>query len=431
MGHTGSSELNEEGQAGYRQFYSMDPAEISKQLAEKVRGLEKNTRVAQLFEKRGLRISFVKWEDTGRDKNSCMGRNITDVTLCVGDTRFPIISRPNFTDETCDMPIERFSVHVGNENPRVTQLTAISLREYLVKASQYVGCRVKGKGSLWLPRDDKLLVSSQCCILPLSSGRVEFSVSASNYQSSSYSPRVLLLVVSPHGTSAQLTTRWGQLVHFNIGGQKANYLAERLVEKRAREKRPIQGPMTQKEREESVLFVIQVPLLERPKPVQPSHRRNGTRSAGIGTSFESKGPSHTQSSKSAKAASDTLYDDYDDDDDDDYRSVPEKSKGIDHAQLSIGKPLGPWHDDSKFEIERDPTLPIRCTIQHYCVTDTDDISEAVVEEICAGIMKQYNEAHPDERGSLVVDEPSPTKFPRITEQDLPSRPVSDRNFFDF
>lgn len=426
MGHTGSSELNEEGQAEYRQLYAMDPQEISKQLAERVKGLEKNTKVAQLFEQRGLRISFVKWEDTGRDKNSCIGRNITDVTLCVGETRFPIIARPNFTDETSDMSIDRFMVHVGNENPRATQLTAISLREYLVKASQYIGCKVKGKGSLWLPRDEKLLVSSQCCILPLSGGRVEFSVSVSNYQSNSYSPRVLLIIVSPHGTSAQLTTRWGQLVHFNIGGQKANYLAERLVEKRARENRPTQGPMTQQEREDSVLFVIQVPVLERPKPVQTGHSRSGTRSAGIGASFESSGY-ESKGSSNKKCAKTTLYDD----DDDDYRGASAKPKGIDHAQLSIGKPLGPWRDDSKFEIERDPALPIRCTIQHYCVTDTDEISEAVVEEICAAIMKPYNEAHPDERGSLVVDQPSATQFPRITEQDLPSRPVSDKNFFDF
>ena len=51
-------------------------------------------------------------------------------TLFGGAKNMPVIRQPNFSDITCDIPLENFKVPVGNEKGSL-DLKSISLKEYL------------------------------------------------------------------------------------------------------------------------------------------------------------------------------------------------------------------------------------------------------------------------------------------------------------
>lgn len=77
--------------------------------------------------------------------------------------------------------------------------------------------------------------------------------------------------------------------------------------------------------------------------------------------------------------------------------------GVDHAQLGVTEPHGPMSNlPSDFtDLEIDPNAAIRCTVQHYLVTDKGSISEADVAEVRHTMDKIYGAAKVE--GSLVVD----------------------------
>jgi len=76
----------------------------------------------RLAKKHGLRILDLTWEDAGRDKGSCVGPNISDMTIQVKDGQhvacMPVIRYPNFSDKTADVSIDDLFVRVGNEKGR-------------------------------------------------------------------------------------------------------------------------------------------------------------------------------------------------------------------------------------------------------------------------------------------------------------------------
>lgn len=377
-------------------------ASRSESLFTTVRSLPNNNGVVERFKRSNLTIGFVKWEDTARDKGSCWGPNISDVTLDVDDKSFPIIGTENFKDQTHDMPISRFSVNVGNEKSSVDtgeSMRHISFKEYLENLSQYVSATVKG--SMYLPRDDKILTSSQCCILPLNSGKVPFNVRIHNYQYDNDDPAVLVVVVSPHGTSAQLLTDYKQKVYFNKCGKKAPYVAERLSDVRVAAGRSTQGDMTQEEKEHNVLFVFQIPL---------KHKER--------SNFYECGANFSGSMPKCVSQNNIVRE----------RGEIRSARGMDNAQLSVGDSVGPWTGtSSKFTIERDARYPIRCTIQYYRVTDSDTIPDNLIDDISQQILKFYNEAPMAEKGSLVTNPASG----RLTEPNLPAKPVMNKPFFNF
>lgn len=215
-----------------------------------MRSLSDNPLIEERFRQHKLKIGFVKYEDNARYKESVWGPVISDVTLDVSSSSFPIIGTNNYEDPNFDMPIDRFSVNVGNENlcavGNESSLQRISFKEYLKNLSKYLSSNVKG--SMYLPRDEKILTSAQACILPLSNGKVSFNVRIHNYQYDNVDPAVLVVVASPHGTSAQLLTDYKQKIYFNKCGMKAPYIAQRLEDVRASEGVSLKGPMSQKER---------------------------------------------------------------------------------------------------------------------------------------------------------------------------------------
>jgi hypothetical protein len=347
---------------------------------ESVKRLDRNLEVVAQFNRRDLVVQFVKWEDTARSKNSCWGPNISDVSLAVGDDSYPIIGTKNYKDKTIDLPLGEFSVNVGNEvKEGQEKLVRLPLADYLKNLGQYVSFGVDGP--MLLERDSSILTSTQCCVLPIEDGKsTAFSVRIHNYQYSATKPACLVVVSSPHGTSAQLLTESEQKIYFNRAGRRADYVAERVETRRKRENRPQEGPLNQQEKEDNVLFVYQIPLLvEKEKP----------RSKG--------GWDNEKKSDSWGWAKSGLLDS-DDDDENNEMGIEEsrspKSRGMSHAQLSVGQGHSAWDEQKQLRVRRDPAFPIRCTIQYYRVSDCADIPSPMIDEIADQIWLFYKNAPP-------------------------------------
>ncbi len=214
----------------------------------------------------GLNITTVAWEDTSRHKNSCWGKNISDLTLTTSDKRMPMIRKPNFSDVTGDLDISYLTVTVGNErniNDTNTHLNRIALKEYLDNLYKYAGAGddTLKMNDLVLSRDEGVLCSSQACLLPLGEeGEVAFVPELFNYQSKEDNPTVLAIVATSQGTSAHIITTREQKLYFNRNGQATKYLAKRLSQDRAERKVSLKGEMTTEEQDRNVLVIYQIPL---------------------------------------------------------------------------------------------------------------------------------------------------------------------------
>ena len=196
----------------------------------------------RLLQEQGLRASKVTWEDTARNKNSCFGPNISDMTLsCEPEidagyswnrgSLMPVIRKPNFSDVTADVPLSKFNLVVGNENG--SELKTVTLKEYLSDLSKYTD---NTHNINLLDSEDKdVLTSTQCCVLPCEKEKsVDFTVQLFNYQSVSEDPAVLVVLVSKNGTSAQIVENSNQKLYFNDNGTAKNFNIERLQDNRER-----------------------------------------------------------------------------------------------------------------------------------------------------------------------------------------------------
>lgn len=349
--------MNSEFVQGWRH---VDPKDHVESL---VKNLMYSSSTRGLAERNGLQITSVAWEDTARTKGSCFGPNISDMTLCVNGKEMPIIRKPNFADVTSDQAMDMFTVNVGNEGG--CALRAISLREYLANISTYTD--VKVKGSLLADRDTHVLTSAQSCILPLQNGKVEFGVKLYNYQSQS-EPAVLVVVASAQGTSTHVVLGYDNVLRFNKAGKMADFVAERLKEDRARRGVTVDGAMTEEEKQRNALLIYQIPLVYRAPPMRSFDFDSMMQHAML--MCEDKF-ARTERSISA-------------------------SMGMDHAVISTTEGRGIFPSLSKWTIERDTRMPIRCTIQYYHVTDTDTIQESEMAQIAAEVTKH------GPIGSLVV-----------------------------
>ncbi len=121
-------------------------------MAAKLVHLDKHKKSVKYARENNLSISGISWSDNARLKHSCLGPAICDMTLTVCDYLMPMIRRPNFSDETTDLPISLFSGNTGNESGSVK--TNIPLKVYL---EEY---------GLYLPRDEQILTSAQYCVVP-------------------------------------------------------------------------------------------------------------------------------------------------------------------------------------------------------------------------------------------------------------------------
>lgn len=101
--------------------------------------------------------------------------------------------------------------------------------------------------------------------MPVVAGQeTRFNVALFNYQSTPDNPRVLAIVSTINGTSAQIVDGAngynGQKLYFNQNGKKASFLAQRLSDNRKERGVDTTGPMTTQEKQQNMIMVIQVPL---------------------------------------------------------------------------------------------------------------------------------------------------------------------------
>lgn len=305
----------------------------------------------KLLESYGLVANMISWEDTARSKNSCWGPNISDMSLATTSYTCPMIRRPNFTDITYDIPIDKFSLFVGNESG--LEITTVSLKEKLEELGLYD------------QRDSVILTSAQTCVLSCETD-VEFAVQLYNYQSSDREPAALTIMATDKGTSIQVLGTNRDKLYFNNQGTAHMIKAERLADVRARltgiKQKAVKklSEMTSKEKSENVIMVFQVPLENENESYfysseeDEDEEEDGSTGSGAGGLFCGSGS--------------------DSDDDDD-------AKGVDMAVLSLGKKIGPYPVLRNRKLVRDARFPIRCTLQYYRVNDTNELEESVIQDI--------------------------------------------------
>jgi hypothetical protein len=351
-----------------------------------------NNRIISLVESNGMKIMNVAWEDTGRTKNSCFGPNISDMTLSVDGENMPIIRKPNFADLTSDQDIEHFSLVINDK--------IVSLKEYLQNIGQYTkNDKLK---SMYLERDNKILTSAQACILPLTTGSVEFNIKLYNYQSYK-EPAVLIIVSSSEGTSTQIVKGKDCTLYFDKNGQNANFIAERLSDDRKKRNVSVEGAMTHEEKQRNALLIFQIPL-------KIKRTRKHYNYLGNSEFLEFDCSENCLESFSSTKEKNIKF---------------RGSIGLEDAVISTSNGFGKFIGTNNLALERDSEFPIRCTIQYYKVSDTDEIKEEVIKNIATQINKQYDLNLDTEKGSLVME----NNKGRLTEHNFVSKILNKVNLF--
>lgn len=375
------------------------------EVVRKVTNMTSDGDLASRVSRRQLSLVNVAWEDTGRSIGSSVGPNISDLSLQVRhrgegggfeSAIMPVIRHPNFSDRTGDVPADRFFVRVGNEGPggalRTVPLTDV-LRN--LKGFASASDSILGSGNLLAPRDSHFLVSAQAVFLPIpKTGKASFNPVLFNYQSSPGAPAVLSILVTRQGTSMQIienrsedstSAGWGQELYFNNKGQRAAFTAERKsdVEQRIAAQG---GPKTEDDRSAlakgaDVLFLVQVPLRvpRMARPAMPPPMPMGGAMPSTAPMAESKASAKDDAAPSRAARSD-----------------------VEQAVLGHGPNLGPYNEGHHLRFERDPSFPVRITVQFYKATSNGIVSDVDLDSISRSIGSVYE--HAEFVGSLVLPE---------------------------
>jgi hypothetical protein len=359
-----------------------------KAVVDKTVAMVSDSTAQDLARQMGLNILNITWEDTGRYQNSAVGPNISDMSIQVQQhnpitdgyllSLMPVIRHPNFTDESADIPLDRFFLLVGNESGK--SLEKVSLREFLGNLRQYLHTPDSWAGrktSLLAPRDTHALVSAQACFLPIpQGGTAEFNPVLFNYQSSAGDPAVLAILVTREGTSTTIIDNqrdgfdagrtWGQRLFFNKNGDRASLTAQRISDFQTANPSPNTNPSVEAAGEEglNMVMLIQVPLKQK-------------------NSFSGMDFLMTPAPAAPMA------------------DMPMERSDVEAAVIGHGKVEGPFTEIDGLDIERDPDFPIRVTVQFYKATSNGVVSDADVKDINDQIAKVYADA--DYVGSLVVD----------------------------
>ena len=200
-----------------------------------------DSKANKLAKKAGLNINYVSWEDCARDKGSCWGPCISDMTLKVNESCMPVMRQPNYTDKTWDVEMTKIPIVIGNHTiNKDEELETISLKDYLSNFSDFMTNDYYKKNKIEInllsskeSKDSHVIMSSQACFLPIQSGEeTKFNVALYNYQSQARNPAVLVIVSTSKGSSAQIIEGTSQILLFNNNGKKADFVGERVSDVR-------------------------------------------------------------------------------------------------------------------------------------------------------------------------------------------------------
>lgn len=336
-----------------------------------------------LAAKEGLSVVNVTWEDVGRSKGSALGPNITDMTIGVRDSGgalhpMPVLRFDNFTDITADLSADVFQLPVGNAWG-AEQLSTISLTELLQDTRRYLHDPRSwdgGNRALWADRDQEVLVSAQACFLPVpTAGEATFTPVVYNYQSSPGNPAVLTIVATREGTSIQVVENdsgyMSEPLFFNADGERAPFTAVRasdVASGRVQSSSPTGSISAAGEDAANVVMMIQVPLKHR----APQH-------------FGAYGGMMSEDESVPMPSS----------------AMTRSGSDVENAVIGHGDTEGPFTEIHDLAIERDPTYPVRVTVQFYKATSNGVVSAEDVADVRAQIDRVYRDA--SYVGSLVTE----------------------------
>ena len=382
-----------------------------------VRGMaEQGSPASKVADKFGLAVQNVQWEDCARAKDSVWGPCISDMTLQVEGSAMPAIRFPNFTDLTCDVPLNKINLVVGNEKETTAgpaasseQFKTVTLLEYLKDFRDYLHRPSSWKGSarsLLAPGSTHAIVSAQACFLPMAQGsEAEFNVALYNYQSEKGDPTVLAIIATSKGTSAQVVENVNgkQMLYFNKAGQRCSFIGQRLSDHRKETSGAgvsTEGPMTDEEKKDNVVMIIQVPL----KKKRVVYRGGVTKGWSIFGSDDYEGGSHNEGLQP---------------------QVQSQSCNVEDAMVKVGESQGPFTEVNSLEIERDDRFPVRVTLQFYKTTSNGVVTDEIMEQILKQVQSPQKNA--DHIGSLVVnpnaDRPTEFKQTAATDALTPGHPA--------
>jgi hypothetical protein len=393
-------------------------------MVQKVAAMTEDAGAVALIERRRMSLLNVLWEDTGRWLGSSVGPNISDVTIEVemtvgGKKRtalMPVLRRPNFSDVTGDVSLEKIRIPVGNQVQAWKAgdpLSTISLREFLASPGRYLTLPQRGTikgGSLLARRDSHALVSAQAAFLPVpAQGTATFWPVIFNYQSTRRNPAVLTLLVTRQGTSATIIDNvrdslgnpelgsWGQRLFLNAGGQRAPLTAERLSAVQRTGVTSNGEAAASLGDDANLLMLVQIPLRYR----EP--RRHAAKAETIQPLAGLAAPAASAPAPAADKA---------------------KARGgrpdVETAVLGHGPERGPYTELDGLTIERDPRFPVRVTVQFYQATSNGVLSASIVKALATQIDRVYRSA--DYVGSLVTPRPSEPARPTAWHGTSPPPP---------
>lgn len=314
-----------------------------------VSSIAKNQKLCDLAKSCELSINTVSWDDTRRSKDSCLGPNISDLTLVMyGDSEIvlPIIRKSNYEDITTDIKINEFLIPVGNETN--SELKQISLKEYLENINIYT--KNPNATSLYNTRDEVILTSAQFCILPKTDTNINFNVKILNYQSYNNNPAVLVITVTNEGTSTQVITEDWQDLYFNKNGMAYDFSANCSSSGISNN---FSGDDVN-----NCIAIFQIPL-------------------------KNKSSDNEYSDEEFECESSDIYD----------------------ASITVGNEIGVYigtqdRHNNYYKLERDERYPIRCTLQYYQMVDNPNITSEMFSKMHNKISDIY--AIGTNTGSLVT-----------------------------
>jgi hypothetical protein len=397
-------------------------------VCRQVMSLASNAQARNLARKQGFDIMRVAWEDTARSKGSCVGPNITDMTLNVNGHNMPLIRPPNYTDCTWDVPMDKIMLVVGNDSAD-TNLRSCSLDKILQQIWEVTDLPF-GTNLYSKQRDSHVLVQAQACFLPIAEGSdAKFNVAVRNYQSSDHDSACLILTMTSKGTSAQLCKGGVTKLYFNDKGQKRSFLGQRLKDDRRERGVALEGDMTSEEKQNNVIVVIQIPL----KKQQPRRRKLGfggfsaslfdeednggdfgdlysssSRCTAAPASYAPAAPlaflcSENKKSKSSRACE---------------AKQQQQQVDVENVIVKLAEKEGAFESLSSKKLERDHRFPVRVTLQYYKGTSNGQVNDPVLSEI-AGQMA-HAKKHASAWGSLVVQT---TNRPTEPQPQQPLKPA--------
>ncbi len=348
-----------------------------------VADIARDSSIKELVKSHGLCVNEVCWEDTSRFSNSCFGNNITDMTLIAKDSnrRMPVIRRDNFVDVTCDLNMDKLSIYYKGET--------MQFKDYIQKLERQYSTK------LLKDREDKILVSSQACILghTAKNPETEFAVQMYNYQSEFDNPAVLVIVASSLGVSSQTLEKREEL-YFDNSGDAHYYIARRLEDDRKMRNVSTTGEMTSEEKARNVLYIYQIPLKKK-------------------VMKRDVGREYAKFKCGSKSASSALLS-FACEEDGSCRFDMFETRGITNAMLDIGSFVKKFKKMPS-NLIRDERYPIRLTLQYYYITDDAKLSHELMAKISNQLDTIYNFG--ENKGSLVV---SKDERPTSTTKALPT-----------